>query len=86
MWVNFGPQRVHARSLFVPVSGPDEFGLTRLPVRAFALAVPAVARRLRLRRPHHRVEQLADESDRVDLVVVAAGGEAEQLGAEVGEP
>jgi hypothetical protein len=40
-------------------------------------------RLLRFRRPHHRVEQLTDKADRVDLVVVAAGREAEQLGAEV---
>ena len=31
---------------------------------------------LRLRRPHHRVEQLPDKANSVDLVVVAAGGEA----------
>jgi hypothetical protein len=65
-------------------------GSHSLPARVFTLVVPAVARRpcrlFRLRRLHHGVEQLPDEADRVDLVVVATGGEAEQLRAEVGEP
>jgi hypothetical protein len=43
-------------------------------------------RRLRLRRRHHLLKQLPDEADGIDLVVVAAGREAQEFGAEVGEP
>ena len=52
--------------------------------------VPPVAHRpdgrRRLRWCHHLLEQLSDETDGIDLVVVAAGREAQQFGAEVGEP
>jgi hypothetical protein len=52
--------------------------------------VPPVAhrsdRRLWFRWRHHLLKQLSDEGDGIDLVVVAAGREAEELGAEVGEP
>jgi hypothetical protein len=59
-------------------------------VRPRKQPVPPVAHgpdsRLRLRRRHHLLKQLSGEPDRVDLVVVAAGREAQELGAEVGEP
>jgi hypothetical protein len=52
--------------------------------------VPPVAHRSdgrwRFRRCRHLLKQLSDEADGIYLVIVAAGREAEELGAEVGEP